>query len=145
MQVLPAPQNATCVKQTLPFLAKMLSFSQSLLHKTSILATVNLSSFLGPTKCAPALSFAFSVVPCVRDTLLNTVQVLPSQQSTPFPMYPLVTPCFSLYIMCTALLLRPPVLLLICVCMYVLFLQLDCELLKGRAMTYTSLYPQCLA
>lgn len=30
----------------------------------------------------------------------------------------------------------------VCTC---LVFQLDCELLKGRAMTYTSLYPQCLA
>lgn len=39
---------------------------------------------------------------------------------------------------------RPPVLLLTFVCTCLVF-QLDCELLKGRAMTYTSLYPQCLA
>lgn len=92
--------------------------------------------------CAPALNFAFSVVPCAWDTILLIPGPLPSCHHS---LWWLNSFSSILSILFIWHLFSPPVLLLICVCMYVLFLQLDCELLKGRAMTYTSLYPQCLA
>lgn len=139
--------NATHIKQTLPFQAKTLVLLVTL-HETSTKATsVIVSWACSASSCLELCSRCCS--PCVGYSPLTCSSESPFSLAHSLPTVAVsdpLLPCPLDHLYCS----RGDCSGRLCcywsvMYVYVLFLQLDCELLKGRAMTYTSLYPQCLA